>query len=391
MHLYKSQAATVLRRVKSMARILELTNYTKGGCGVGMRVLKEAQLLASRGHKVAIFSTNLEKGTDKICSGDENVNGVAIKRFPAKKLGGESYMNWNFTKEALDFKPEVIITHAYRHLHTTQALKIAKKLGCKVFLVTHAPFARESSRTILQNAVVSAYDLFIGKRKLKEFSKIIAITKWEQKYLHKLGVKKENIAYIPNGLSDEFFKPINFRRGPVKKIVYIGRISSIKSLETASMALVLAPEYTFKIRGPADPEYLKKLQELIKKNNLGKREIIEPQSYISQEQIDILDQSDVYVLPSKSEGMPQTLIEAMARGKIVVSSNNPGSAELIVDGKNGFLFPISNSKALAQVLKRIQQLSIKERITIQKQARKTAEQFRWSDIIDNLELVLNSN
>src|SRR3989344_5663053 len=139
-------------------KILEITNYTAGGCGVGMRVLKESQLLTERGHQVTIFSSNIVKGSEDLCSIEEKQGRVNIQRFPSRRLGGESYMKFNFVKEALNLKPDVIIVHAYRHMHNLQALKIAQKLKCKIFLVTHAPFAREASRTWIQNKIVNLYD-----------------------------------------------------------------------------------------------------------------------------------------------------------------------------------------------------------------------------------------
>jgi colanic acid/amylovoran biosynthesis glycosyltransferase len=58
--------------------------------------------------------------------------------------------------------------------------------------------------------------------------------------------------------------------------------------------------------------------------------------------------ADVLVLPSLLEGLPVSLMEAMALGKPVISSNVAGIPELVRDGRNGLLFPPSESGALAQ-------------------------------------------
>lgn len=372
-------------------KILEITNYTAGGCGVGMRVLKESQLLSARGHKVAIFSSNIVKGSEDLCSLEEKQSNVNIKRFPAMKLGGESYMHWNFTKEAIKYNPSVIIAHAYRHLHNLQALKVAKKLNCKIFLVTHAPFARETSRTWIQNKIVGLYDNLIGKNSLKRFDKIITITKWEEKYLEKLGIKKNKIIYLPNGVKDEFFKPIKIISKPITQIAYWGRISKIKQLESVSGAIALSinEDWTFKIRGPADKDYLKELNLLIKEKRLKDKEFIESLPYNSSEQIKGLDNSQIFILPSLSEGMPQTLVEAMARGRIVIGSDNEGNKELISDGKNGFIFKNGDERDLANILYRIKRLNQKEIGSLQKNARKTAERFMWNNIIQKIEQLIS--
>jgi glycosyltransferase involved in cell wall biosynthesis len=369
-------------------RILEITNYTRGGCGVGMRVLKESKLLSERGHKVMIFSTNHVKGSKATCPSEEKIGNVEIRRFPAKKLGlaGDSYMVWDFTKSALSFRPDVIIAHSYRHPHTTQVLKIARKLGCRAFLVTHAPFGREQTRSGMQNIGVKVYDSIIGKKVLKKFDKIIAITFWELPYLEKLGVPKSRIAYIPNGIDEEFFRPIK-RLNKIKKAAYLGRVAPIKQIETMVEA-ASSLDIEFLVMGPAESDYSSQLKNMIKKKNIKNISLVN-QPYSSHEQIGILDKSDIFILPSKSEGMPQTLIEAMARGKIVAVSNNAGNLDLVNDGENGFIFENGNPSSLAEVLKYIQSLSLPKLHAVQKEARRTAEKFKWAKLIDNMEKMID--
>lgn len=363
-------------------KILELTNYTAGGCGVGARVLRESKMLSKRGHEVVIFSTNREKGTGKICSLNEKIDNVLIKRFPSLKLGGDSFMNWNFKKEAIKFNPDLIIAHSYRHTHTTKALAIAKSTGSKVFLVTHAPFARHASRNLIEKAAVFAYDLLIGRTTLKKFDKVIAITNWEMSYLDKLGLSSKKIEYIPNGVDDEFFKPLKLsKKNNPMRIVYLGRISPIKQIETLIEAS--QGEFTIEIIGPAERDYHSKLSRLIKKVNSNS--VIKNKLYNKLEQIKILDSSDVFVLPSKSEGLPQTLLEAMARGKVVVASDNNASRDIIINGKNGFLYKNGSSKSLRELLKNISLQDEVHLTKIRKEARLTAEKFRWKEIIKKIE------
>lgn len=370
--------------------ILEITNYTAGGCGVGMRVIRESKLLAEKGHNVTIFSTNKVKGSDKLCSSEEVIDGVKIKRFHAKRLGGESYMKWDFSKEAIKLKPDVIIAHAYRHLHTTLALKIAKKINCRVLLVTHAPFGREKTRNWFENLVVDIYDALFGKKKLKEFDKIITITKWEEKYLEDLGISKSKIVYIPNGVDEVFFGKTKQIKSRPSKLVYTGRISKIKQLESVILSLINLKEgWKFNMTGPADSDYFHELNKLISKNNLNSKISINSKTYNKKEQISLLDNSDVFILPSKSEGMPQTLVEAMARGKIVIGSDNLGNKELISNGKNGFLFKNGDSKSLYKLLEKISNMSLKTLNEISKNARKTAENFHWNKLIIKLEKVIS--
>lgn len=58
----------------------------------------------------------------------------------------------------------------------------------------------------------------------------------------------------------------------------------------------------------------------------------------------------VYVLPSYREGTPRTVLEAMAMGRAVITSDAPGCRETVVDNINGFLVPVRDPVALAQAM-----------------------------------------
>lgn len=58
----------------------------------------------------------------------------------------------------------------------------------------------------------------------------------------------------------------------------------------------------------------------------------------------------VYVLPSYREGTPRTVLEAMAMGRAVITTDAPGCRETVVDGDNGFLVPVKDVRALADAM-----------------------------------------
>lgn len=60
----------------------------------------------------------------------------------------------------------------------------------------------------------------------------------------------------------------------------------------------------------------------------------------------------VYVLPSYREGTPRTVLEAMAMGRAVITTDAPGCRETVVDGDNGFLVPVKSVDALADAMAR---------------------------------------
>lgn len=364
-------------------RILELTNYSAGICGVWQRVKQESMELSKKGYSVRVFSSNAVKGSNEIAEPEDKIGKIQIQRFPFKKLGGESFMSWDFEKEALDYSPDIIIAHSYRHPHTLKALRIKEKLNqegktCKVFLVTHAPFVKLNiTRSKISSLAVFIYDLFIGRRILNRFDRIIAITKWEIPYLLRLGCRKEKIIIIPNGIPKEFFNQKKFKEE--NKILFLGRISPIKSIETLIKAMkgVTLP---LSIVGPSEEGYKNELEELIKKLDLKNITFFQA-VYDMLEKIRLIDNHEIFVLPSKREAMPQSLIEAMARGKLVISSDNPGSKEIISNNENGFIFQVGNSKELEEIINKIQKMSYSQKERIKFNAKKFVKRFRWDNLI----------
>ncbi len=63
----------------------------------------------------------------------------------------------------------------------------------------------------------------------------------------------------------------------------------------------------------------------------------------------------VYVLPSYREGTPRTVLEAMAMGRAIITTDAPGCRETVVEGTNGFMVPVQSAKALEQAMLRFVQ------------------------------------
>lgn len=62
--------------------------------------------------------------------------------------------------------------------------------------------------------------------------------------------------------------------------------------------------------------------------------------------------SSVYVLPSYREGTPRTVLEAMAMGRAIITTDAPGCRETVIDGDNGFLVDVKSSQSLVEAMKK---------------------------------------
>lgn len=98
---------------------------------------------------------------------------------------------------------------------------------------------------------------------------------------------------------------------------------------------------------------------------------------------ELLNESEVIILPSYREGTPRTLLEGAATGRALLSSNVPGCREVVEDGFNGFLFEPKNSKSLLDKIKLYLSLTESEKRSLSRNSRKLVEdKFDENLVID---------
>ena len=68
---------------------------------------------------------------------------------------------------------------------------------------------------------------------------------------------------------------------------------------------------------------------------------------------DLYSQASVFVLPSIEDGFGQVIVQAMACGIPVITTTNTGGPDVITDGKDGFIVPIRDSRAIAERLEHL--------------------------------------
>ena len=88
----------------------------------------------------------------------------------------------------------------------------------------------------------------------------------------------------------------------------------------------------------------------------------------------IIQSADCIVHPTfYNEGMSRVLMEAMAMGKPIITTDIPGCRETVEDGKNGYIVPPKDAPALADAICRFISLPIKEKELMGKYGREKAE------------------
>ena len=200
-------------------------------------------------------------------------------------------------------------------------------------------------------------NIWIERKYLAKIKYIIFISKFIQDEILKYypGLKENYSALIYNPVNVEYF---NCRQESLKTntdLVYLGAINHRKGLSLLFDALsVINQRRNNKIKlhiigGFTEREYEKIINKKIIELNLSAE--IKFYGWLKQEEIiRIFNNSSIFVLPSKHENLPVSLIEAMSSSIAIVASNVGGVSEIIEDGYNGFLFGKNDLTSLISIL-----------------------------------------
>lgn len=129
----------------------------------------------------------------------------------------------------------------------------------------------------------------------------------------------------------------------------IARLLGDKGIREYAQAAKLVkqkyPEAVFELVGPEDPSPDGiKLDEVHQWTESGAIKY----SGATTDVRPFIENCAIYVLPSYHEGMPRTVLEAMAMGRPILTTDVPGCRETVMDGKNGWLVEKANAEQLAE-------------------------------------------
>lgn len=187
------------------------------------------------------------------------------------------------------------------------------------------------------------------------------------------GISPDKIKVIYSGLD---FDKLNFNnevKNEKLKIISIGRSHWVKGYNYALDACkILCDEkidFQYTIVGIDNNEEL-----IFQRNQLQLDEKVVFEKHLSFNQIiKKIHDSDIVLLSSIEEGIANVVIEAMALGTVVISTNCGGMSEIISDNENGFLVPVRDAEVIAEKIKFVNNLSNDKLTTIKYNARKTVE------------------
>ncbi|HTC85591.1 MAG TPA: glycosyltransferase family 4 protein [Candidatus Acidoferrum sp.] len=207
-------------------------------------------------------------------------------------------------------------------------------------------------------------------------SRRLQLVSWLVRRLYRLGLARVHLVFFQNPDDERLFRSLGIvgRRG--QRIVRIGgsgvnlvrfEVARLPSgpitflmiarlirdkgvaeyVEAARRVRLQRPDVRFLLVGPLDPNPSAFNQADVDAwvasgvvEYLGSTQDVRP----------FIAEATIYVLPSYGEGMPRSVLEAMAMGRPIVTTDVPGCRETVVPGRNGMLVPVRDAVALADAL-----------------------------------------
>jgi len=195
--------------------------------------------------------------------------------------------------------------------------------------------------------------------------------------------EKKQMYVLGNGVDTGYFKPDEMLDRAQNIVLYTGRLDSRKGvvdlISSAKFVCENYPEVKFVITGKGpNREYI---QRHI--SNLHLKDNVTLVGYVNREELLKLYQSStMYVLPSYYEGLPTTLLEAMACGLPSIATDVDGSSEVINHGQTGLLVPPKCPETLSESIQDLLADGQKRKNIGNSGRRYVKENYDWSKIAD---------
>lgn len=233
----------------------------------------------------------------------------------------------------------------------------------------------------------------LAYRALKKADRVMTVSPHQKELLLEKGIPSAILTVLPNGVDTEMFAPTgneeNLRAewgipGDAVVLGFVGRLSKEKNIPLlleAFSQVVQEHKKLFLILAGEGPER-KNVEKLI--SELGLQEKARLVGFL-ENTVPFYSSIDLFVQSSDTEGMPNTVLEAMAMGLPVVATEVGGVGELIQNNEEGFLVPAGDAGRLAQsMIKLIESPTLREEMGKEGRA-KVVQQFSFDARVKKLE------
>jgi glycosyltransferase involved in cell wall biosynthesis len=192
----------------------------------------------------------------------------------------------------------------------------------------------------------------------------------------KYNLDAARVAYIPNGVERRFFVPRTYEARGQLRLLYAGTWLDQRGIfylrDALRKVMPRIPALTVTFAGPGVPG-----EQILRffGDELASRILVRPS--VSPERMpELYAEHDIFVFPSIVEGLPNVLMEGMASGMPVITTETCGMPDIIENDFNGLLIPPADAAALEEAILRLVNCEDLRR-KLGMAARETMERFTW--------------
>jgi glycosyltransferase involved in cell wall biosynthesis len=244
---------------------------------------------------------------------------------------------------------DILHTHGYK----TDLIGLGAVRGtrCKIITTPHGwtshPDLKLGCYELLDRLAFPFFDAVVPLS--DEIHRKLRIIPGLKKKLHLIrnGVDVEEVDCAA-GIADEMRE---WKQDGAFVIGYVGRLTSGKALEVLLKAVAQAGQAHWRVAFIGEGEQELELKDLVQSLGLTGQVVF---FGYRKDRLAFLKGFDLFVLPSRSEGISRSIMEAMIASVPVVASDIPGCRQIIDPGKTGLLFPLDQPGQLAEAIKKME-------------------------------------
>jgi len=328
-----------------------------------------------------------------ICGGDRNGELVG-NGFKIHKFKTERPFLLKTGKRILEKVPEIIKKENPDIIHIHNPIvPLSKPLPKPIIFTIHdSVVSYKVYRKKILKYLKSYWEFFRASKKIaKNCSAVVSVSSsGRMELIEQLGVDDKKTFYIPSGVDIKWFRPGAKNKKTtilsagrfVKKKGFIFLIRAMKEIVDKYPAAVL-----ILLGGREDDEEYGHIRSEIKK--LGLDNNVQIKAVPHKEMEKFYRNCSVYVQPSFAEGLPKTVLEAMACEKPIIATNIDGHRDAVRNNENGFLIEPGNSDALAEKIIYLLKNKGEAKLFGKKGLETVKKEFTWDQAAKKYERLYN--
>lgn len=364
-----------------MKRAKQTVLYTYADLGAKPNLkTEEAAAIISAVSPSAVFGRTVPKtkGYQPLLSGGAFipklfglVNRISQGRIPTSQL---MYPLIDRSTASRTVAADIVIFHPYTFAETC---KIYRNAGAFTVMIGTSACGPTPYRLAQEQGVTTRRPEKFFVESLRSADHIIAYSRHVKRTYMELGIPEERISVVPIGVDTKRFVP---KRRSRKRftVVSVADFTALKGVQ-----YLLEAWKRCRVKG-----------ELILVGNRDNH----IEALLDQYDVTVVDhtdplpyylKADLFVLPSLTEGFGKVYLEALSCGVPVIATENTGVADILTDGKEGFIIPIKDSRQLEDHLSHLaKQPAELERMS--RNARKLALAYGWEQFSERFRRAINN-